>query len=87
MPIRSTSRSSSTGTRIAFTSNVNTAAAKMCGAPLKAAIVPAITASRNDCTPKIRMLVTSHRWAAIRIWSTSTRAAISVTIRLPNSGF
>ena len=74
--MRSTSRSSRIGTRIALTSRVRTAAMKMCGARLKTAMVPAMAASRNDCTPKIRMLVTSQRCAAMAIWSTSTSAAI-----------
>src|SRR4051812_19246155 len=43
-------------------------------------------ASRNDCTPKARMLVISQRCATMRICSTSTAADISVIMRLPNCG-
>src|ERR1051326_2506549 len=58
----------------------------MWGARLKYATVPAIVARQNDCAAKIRMLVTIQRCATIAICSTSTTAAIRVTILLPNSG-
>src|SRR5690242_2559874 len=58
----------------------------MWGARLKYAMVAPIIASRNDWTPNARMVVTSHRCATIRICSTRTAAAISVIMRLPNSG-
>src|ERR1035441_9876255 len=49
-------------------------------------MVQAMQASKNDCTPNARMLVTSHRCATIMICITRTSAAISVIILLPNCG-
>src|SRR5260370_26814999 len=49
-------------------------------------MVPAMAASRNDCAAKIRMLVTIQRCATMAICSTSTKAAIRVTILSPNWG-
>src|ERR1035438_8525948 len=82
----STSLSSQMGTRIALTIRVSPAAMKICGAWLNVAMTAAIAASRNDCTAKIRILVTIQRWPAMAICSTSTSAAINVTSLSPNCG-
>src|ERR1035441_10906549 len=58
----------------------------MCGAWLKYAIVKAMAASRKDCAANSLMLVTIHRCATMAICSTSTMAAIRVTILSPNWG-
>src|SRR5450756_1988981 len=45
-----------------------------------------MAANKKDWAAKSRMLVTIQRCATMAICSTSTSAAISVTILLPNSG-
>src|ERR1039457_5171467 len=50
-------------------------------------MVPAMAASKKDCAAKSRMLVTIHRCATMAICSTSTIAAIRVTILSPNCGY
>src|SRR5450631_4107421 len=49
-------------------------------------MVPAMAASRKDWAAKSRMLVTIQRCATMAICSTSTSAAIRVTILSPNWG-
>src|SRR5450756_2342987 len=49
-------------------------------------MVKAMAASKKDWAAKSRMLVTIHRCATMAICSTSTSAAIRVTILSPNWG-
>src|ERR1039458_10862575 len=49
-------------------------------------MMPAMAANKKDWAAKRRMLVTIHRCATMAIWSTSTNAAIRVTILSPNWG-
>src|ERR1039457_5360566 len=49
-------------------------------------MMPAMAANKKDWAAKRRMLVTIHRCATMAICSTSTMAAIRVTILSPNWG-
>src|ERR1019366_4461234 len=49
-------------------------------------MMPAMAANKKDWAAKRRMLVTIHRCATMTNWSTSTNAAIRVTILSPNWG-